>query len=128
MMAKVLEFIEEEEHVAKQRVLIKREEKASVVLPRHYARKLTFYARALGMRYDRFARQPPKGFPKRQGRESGIRIKENLMTLLKSIALYNGRTRVNKEDFNEFRRLWKYINFKFNYFTLDDTVDMEEVH
>ena len=51
--------------------------------------------------------------------------KENLMTLLKSIALYNGRTRVNKEDFNEFRRLWRYINFNFNYFKLDDTVDME---
>ena len=119
MMAKVLEFIEEENHIAKKRVLIKREEKASVVLPRHYARKLTYYARFLGMRYDKFARGPPKDFPKRQGRESGIRPKENLMTLLKSIALYNGRTRVNEEDFDEFRRLWRYINFKFNYFKLD---------
>ena len=105
--------------------MIEREEKGSVVLPKRYARKLTFYARALGMRYDKFARGPPKGFPKRQGRESGIREKENLMTLLKSIALYNGRTRVNEEDFNEFRRLWKYINFKFNYFKLGDTVDIE---
>jgi len=126
ILANVLEFIEEEDHITRKRVLIKREEKAIVVLPRYYARKLTFYARALGMRYDKFARQPPEGFLKRQGRESGIRIKENLMTLLKSIALYNGRTRVNKEDFNEFRRLWRYMNFKFNYFKLDDTIDVVE--
>ena len=43
----------------------------------------------------------------------GIRAKENLMTFLKSVALYHGRSVVVREDYDELLRLYRFMNFSF---------------
>jgi len=43
----------------------------------------------------------------------GIRTKENLMAFLKSIALYKGSRTVQHEDIEEFRRLYRWMNYSF---------------
>jgi hypothetical protein len=49
---------------------------------------------------------------KKENRLIGIRAKENLMTFLEAIALYHGRTIVTKKDFEEFRKLYRFMNYK----------------
>lgn len=72
------------------------------------------YALQLARRLERFSRKSPiTTTEERGGRLIGIRAKENLMTLLKAIALYHGRTTVKKEDFLEFSKLYDFMNYKF---------------
>jgi len=44
----------------------------------------------------------------------GFRMQKQLQTLMKSIALYNGRKKCTKSDFNEVMFLLQWINLKFN--------------
>jgi len=110
---RILNFIESEEHNKKQSFTFKREEKVKVTLPKKYARKLTRYAIALARELENFSRKSPIKKTE-EGRLLGIRAKENFMAFLKSIALYKGRKVVQKEDFEEFQGLYRWMNYQFN--------------
>ena len=109
---KILNFIESEEHNKRQSFTFKREEKAKVTLPKKYAERSTPYAISLARELEKFSRKPQIRKTEEQ-RLLGIRTKENLMAFLKSIALYKGSRTVQREDFEEFRRLYRWMNYKF---------------
>jgi hypothetical protein len=44
----------------------------------------------------------------------GFRFFLNTKTMLKALALLNGRTTVTKKEFEEFLELSRYLNCKFN--------------
>jgi hypothetical protein len=111
LKAKIMEFVETEDHAVRQKFFFNREEKTKVTLPPKYAKALNVYALLLARRLDEFSRKSPCDMRK-ENRLIGIRVKENLMTFLKAIALYHGRTTVKKEDFQEFRKLYRYMNYK----------------
>lgn len=110
---RILDFIESEEHNEKQKFTFKRKKKANVTLPRKYAKKLTPYAITLARELEKFSRKSPIKKAEEM-RLLGIRCKENLMTFLKSIALYKGRETVQKKDFEEFQGLYRWMNYQFN--------------
>lgn len=110
---RILDFIESEEHNEKQKFTLKRRKKAKVTLPRKYAKKLTPYAITLARELENFSRKSPIKKAEEM-RLLGIRCKENLMTFLKSIALYKGRKIVQKKDFEEFQGLYRWMNYQFN--------------
>jgi hypothetical protein len=114
LKVKILEFIETEEHNIRENHYFKRVEKAVVTLPKKYSKKLNMYAILLAKRLEKFSRKSPIKQTQERARLLGIRTKENFMALLKSIALYNGRTAVTNRDFEEFRRLYHYMNYKFH--------------
>ena len=110
---RILDFIEREEHNQRQKYTFKRQKKSKVTLPRKYARKLTPYALTLARDLESFSRNCP--IEKAQEmRLLGIRCKENLMTFLKAIALYRGRKIVRRADFEEFHRLYSWMNYQFH--------------
>jgi hypothetical protein len=110
----VLNFLDSEEHAIKEKYVFKREERVKVKLPIHYSTSLNPYASELAKRLDSFSRKSPiETTEERGGRLIGIRTKENLMTLLKAIALYDGRTTVTKEDFLKLKKLYSFMNYKF---------------
>ena len=109
---KILEFVETEEHIIQERHYFKREEKSTVVLPKHYARALNSYAKLLSRRLERFSKTSSMRKTEAQ-RLVGVRPKENLMTLLKAIALYHGCTTVRKEHFKELQELYNFMNYDF---------------
>jgi hypothetical protein len=103
----IMRFIEKEEHNAEEKYFVKREETSVVNLPGQYARELDFYAKMMANNVERAARA--------YTRESlvGIRAKENLMTLLKAIALYDGCSTVRREHMDELLELYQYMNFEY---------------
>jgi hypothetical protein len=109
--AKILEFVETEDHAVREKFFFKKEEKTKVKLSPKYSKKLNIYAILLARRLEAFSRKSPCDMRK-ENRLIGIRTKENLMTLLKAIALYHGRSVVKKRDFEEFRRLYRHMNYK----------------
>jgi hypothetical protein len=109
---KILDFIEQEAHIEKQKTKFSRKEKAEVNLPTKYAEQLTEPAMTLARELERFSKKDP--ISKMQGSLIGIRIKENFMTLLKAIALYHGCKTVEKKHYLEFMRLFHWINYNFN--------------
>ena len=109
----ILDFVAEEEHNVRETVLIKREEKAKVKLPKQYADGLNIYALILAKKIEKIASNPKTVF-KGDNELCGIRAKENLMTFLKAIALYDGRTTVMKKDMEELDRLYRWMNYNFN--------------
>lgn len=113
---RILDYVAEEEHNEKQRYIIKREEKAEVELPKKYAVALNIFALVMARRIESVAHHPKTVFNGEASDEQlcGIRSKENLMGLLKAIALYHGRRIVIREDFDELRALYRFMNFKFN--------------
>jgi len=113
LKVRVLDFIESEEHNVRESFVFKREEKVKVTLPERYAKELNLYAILLAKRLEKFSRKSPIRETEERERLLGIRTKENLMTFLKSIALYNGGTTVTQEHFDEFVRLYEYMNYKF---------------
>jgi len=112
LRARILEFIAEEEHYVPQHYVLKREKKAAIRLSRKYSEKLTPLALVLARRIEEVASHPKTVFED-GNRLCGIRAKENLMTLIKAIALYNGRTEVTREDLHELKRLYRFMNFEF---------------
>jgi len=114
LKVKVLEFIESEEHTVKEQFFFKREEKVEVTLPPHFSKHLKIYSVYLAKQLERFSRKSPIKETNERDRLLGIRAKENLMAFLKSIALYHGSTTVQQEHFDEFARLYEYMNYKFN--------------
>lgn len=109
----ILDFIGTEEHIIKEKFCFKRKTKVKVKLSTKYAKKITPYAITLARELENFSRKSPIKKAEEM-RLLGIRCKENLMTLLKSIALYHGRKSVDKSDFEEFRELYRWMNYDFN--------------
>lgn len=105
----ILNFVEIEDEQTERKDQI-RGKFSRVELPESLAHELTNYAVFLARRIQNYAYVP------RSQRDNeilfGVRAKENLMTLLKSIALYNGNRTVTKEDFGELMSLYKYMNFR----------------
>jgi hypothetical protein len=112
MKIRILDFIEEEEHNIRTKNFFRREEKIKVTLPKHYAEKLTLPALILSKKLEDFSRLDP--ISKKNGSLIGIRAKENFMTFLKAIALYNGSHTVQKEHFEIFLKLFRWMNYDFN--------------
>jgi hypothetical protein len=121
LRAKILEFIAEEDHNAPERYVIKRREKATVKLPKKYSDRLTPLALKLSSRIEDAASHPKTVF-EGSNKLCGIRAKENLMTFLKAIALYHGRTSVIRKDFNELKRLYHFMNFRFRNIDQDQSI------
>lgn len=119
LKAKILDYVETEDHTVREAFFFKREEKVKVKMPSHYAKSLNIYAVLLARRLDAFSRKSPSDMQK-ESRLVGIRTKENLMTFLKAMALYHGRTTVTKSDFIEFRKLYRYMNYKGRNIDKDD--------
>lgn len=109
----ILDFVEKEEHAVAEKFFFKREEKVNVELPELYSKALTPYAIKLSRTLERFSRKSPIKDTEEKDRLIGIRPKENLMSFLKSIALYDGRTTVQRKDFVKFRSLYRYMNYNF---------------
>jgi hypothetical protein len=113
--AEVMDFIQKEEHNENNQYILTREDKDTVRLPEHYAKRLDIYSELLARQTDRIASKVRwSGDTKVPDSDLiGIRAKEMFMSFLKAIALYHGRKDVIKEDFEEFRRLFKYMNYDF---------------
>jgi hypothetical protein len=110
---RILDYIDSEEHIIRQKYTFKRKKKVKVVLPKKHSRQLNPYAITLARELENFSRKSPIETADEM-RLLGIRCKENLMTFLKSIALYHGRKTVRKKDFEEFTGLYRWMNYKFN--------------
>lgn len=117
LKVRVLDFVEKEEHNEAQKKYLKREEKVDVSLPTIYAEKLTLPAKILSRYLERFSKIDP--ISKKQGSLIGIRPKENFMTLLKAIALYNGSNSVQQEHLDIFYDLFRWMNYNFK--AIDET-------
>jgi hypothetical protein len=111
MKLRILDFIEEEEHNIKEKKYFHREEKIEVKLPKHYAQRLNTPALILSKKLEAFSRIDP--ISRTQGSLIGIRPKENFMTLLKAIALYDQSQTVKQEHFEEFVELFSWMNYNF---------------
>ncbi len=116
MKIDILNFVEKEDELTERKDQIIGKV-ARVELPESLAGELTTYAIYLAHRIQKFASTKSV-----DGKDSlfGVRAKENLMTLLKSIALYNGNRTVEKEDLKELMHLYKYMNFNFR--EMDDRI------
>lgn len=112
LRAQILDFVAEEDHNVPQRYYLKTKKKTVVKLPKKYSDKLTKLAILLAKRIDNVASHPKTVF-EGDNELCGIRAKENLMTLLKAIALYHERSVVVREDFDELLRLYRFMNFSF---------------
>jgi hypothetical protein len=112
LRAQILDFISDEEHNTPERYVLKRREKRAVELPKKYSDKLNVLALSLARKIEAAASRPKTVF-EGDNKLCGIRAKENLMTFLKAIALYHGRSVVVREDFDELLRLYRFMNFSF---------------
>jgi hypothetical protein len=124
---KILEYLMDEEHNEKQAYLLKREEKVDVTLPEKFSSRLNILALILARKVDERASHPKTVF-NGESELCGIRAKENLMTFLKSIALYRGRDVVTESDFDELRRLYRFMNFNFRNIDACREEPMKENH
>ncbi len=119
LKAKILDFVENEEHNKQHKIHFNRREKVNVTLPKKYAKKLNKPARILAQEIERFSKKEDSTQDKTENKKHtrrliGIRIKENFMTLLKAIALYHGSKTVKEEHYEEFRRLLHWLNYKYH--------------
>jgi hypothetical protein len=118
LKARILNFIENENHNQRQKKLFKRKEKVDVKLPRQLAKKLDKPAKILAMKLDKFSKNDITSNTtentKHRQRLIGIRVKENFMTLLKAIALYHDYRTVKYEHYLEFMQLFCYMNYQYN--------------
>lgn len=110
----ILKFVEKEDNLAKNKIYLKREEKAFVFCPAPYKRELDPYVQVIADEIDRFSRQASIPALRNKRRKFGVRLKENLITYLKSLALYDGYTSVRKHHLEEFTELFEFMNFQFN--------------
>jgi hypothetical protein len=122
LRGKILDFIAEEEHNAPERYFLKAKEKTIVKLPKQYSDRLNSLALFLAKRIENAANHPKTVF-EGDNRLCGIRAKENLMTLLKAIALYHERSVVGREDFAELLKLYGFMNFNFR--EIDESCDLK---
>jgi hypothetical protein len=105
----ILNFVEKEDELTERKDQISGKVRR-VELPESLASELTNYAVFLARRIQNFA---SANSVSKKDSLFGVRAKENLMTLLKSIALYNGNRTATKEDFKELMSLHRYMNFYF---------------
>jgi hypothetical protein len=110
----ILRFVEDEENMAKDSITFKREEKTRVECQDHYKEMLNPYVDSIAREIDKFSKTSGITSLKDRERKFGIRLKENLITYLKSIALYNGYEEVRRIHFEAFKLIFPFMNFKFN--------------
>lgn len=123
---RILEFVAEEEHNAKESYVIKREKKEDVKCPKQYSDKITPYAVMMAKRIENVASHHKTVYGDRYKNDDqlfGVRSKENLISFLKAIALYDGRNTVIRKDFDEFVNLYRFMNFKFKNIDEEDGGD-----
>lgn len=114
MKIDIMKFVEKEENLAKRKIYLKREEKAFVFCPPPYKRELDSYVEVIADEIDRFSRKSSIASLRGKRRKFGVRLKQNLITYLKSMALYDGYTMVRKAHLEEFKELFQFMNFDFN--------------
>jgi hypothetical protein len=110
----ILRFVEDEENMAKSSITFKREEKTCVLCPDRFKEMLNPYVDSIAREIDKFSKTSGISSLKEKERKFGIRLKENLITYLKSIALYDGYEQVRRIHFEAFKRIFPFMNFKFN--------------
>lgn len=105
----ILNFVEKEDEMTERKDHVFGKV-TRVELPENLANRLTIPAIFLAKKIQKFA--STKSVDEKESL-FGVRAKENLMTLLKSIALYNGHRTVNEKDLKELISLYEYMNFNF---------------
>jgi hypothetical protein len=114
MKINIMRYVQEEDRLAKTSKVIKREEPEIVLCHPHVAERLNPYVDIVARQIDGFARKANIESLKGKQRRFGVRLKENLITYLKSIALYDGFRVVKSEHFDEFDSMFPFMNFEFN--------------
>jgi len=115
MKIDVLRFVENEDNIVEKKIWLKREEKAIVLCAPPYKRELDPYVSCIASEIDRFSRQSSIRSLKNRERKFGVRLKENLITYLKAIALYDGYEYVRRKHLDSFKELFHFMNFQFDY-------------
>lgn len=118
----ILKFIEEREHLSRERMDMIDVGKTDVSIPKSMVKQIDFYAKLMSINIENFSRtkwvKTDAGWrlKKTEGPRElvGTRAKEELLCYLKSIALNNRRSVVADEDFEEFETLFRHFNFDMN--------------
>jgi hypothetical protein len=114
LKARILKYVEKENALEWKRTRLKREKPDSVKCPESFERDLDPFVHIIAKEIDKFSRTSSIAALKSKDRVFGVRIKQNLITYLKSIALYNGQTTVTRKHFDTFEELSNFMNFEFN--------------
>jgi len=109
----IMKFVEREDRLAKTRVYLKREEGAHVDCADAHKTELDKYVDAIAREIDAFSKRSSIPTLRGKQRKFGVRMKENLITYLKSLALYDGCTSVRRRHLEEFKELFHFMNFQF---------------
>jgi hypothetical protein len=110
----ILKYVQSEDRLAKTKIEFKREEPAEVICPDHIKLRLDPYVSIIATEVDEFSTKSSIPALTEKDRKFGVRFKENLITYLKSIALYDGYTTVREKHFERFEELFPFMNFQFN--------------
>lgn len=121
----IMKFVENEDRLAKTKIYLKREEGTHVDCADAYKTELDKYVDVIAREIDAFSRKSSIPTLRGKQRKFGVRMKENLITYLKSLALYDGCTNVRRKHLEEFKELFHFMNFRFN--NIDD-VDIERAN
>jgi len=101
--AKILDFIEKQEHLENEILKIKLPEEPHVIeLPFKLAKKIEPHAKSLAAAHSEYQKV------------YGFRYQRQLQTLAKAIALLGDKDEVDEECLDELEELLNYINFEFN--------------
>jgi len=116
----IMKFVEREDRLAKTNVYLRREEKTHVDCADAYKTELDKYVDVIARAIDEFSQKSSIPSLRKKQRKFGVRLKENLITYLKSLALYDGCTNVRRKHFEEFKELFHFMNFQFH--DIDDVI------
>lgn len=118
----IMEFIENEDHLKRERMDITDIGKSKVTIPQALIKRVRFYSSLMTLNIEDYSNlkwervsgkwQRKKVFGPRK--LIGIRSKEEVLCYLKAIALDNRRNVVTEEDFEEFEMLFRHFNFDMN--------------
>ena len=109
----IMKFVEREDRLAKTNIHLKREERTHVDCADAYKTELDKYVDVIAREIDEFSQKSSIPSLRDKQRKFGVRMKENLITYLQSLALYNGYTSVRRKHFEVFKGLFHFMNFQF---------------
>jgi hypothetical protein len=115
MKIDILKFVEDEDNMVKHNMTFKREEKEEVECAERYKAMLNPYTYSIAEEIDKFSSKAKISALKDRERKFGVRLKQNLITYLKSIALYEGYVQVRRKHFEKFKELFPLMNYQFRY-------------
>lgn len=110
----ILKFVQDAENMVIEKYWIKREEKVDVEFPKPLMAKLDPQVSAIASSIDRFSRKTSIPALNGRVRSFGVRMKQNLITYVKAIALYDGYEIVRKSHIKEYQSLFPFMNYSFN--------------